>query len=254
MSIDIPSFVPKKLTNDYVTVEPAKSFDIMGPFRIFFQKEVILTLLHSGIHFAAWSMVLTSLSTELESAKYNYGVMHVGLIYLPQGLACLVGSIAIGKVMNWYYRKRMASFDRKVENLPLNERPEFNQVTTRLTLCVIPAATMIIGLIIFGWCVQYRQHIVSIIISTILIAFSSAVLLSICTTMLVDLHPEQGCASASCLNLMRCWLAALGVGVLDKMVKAMGLGGTYTLVAGLCFIGDLCLVYVLFIVKNRDQH
>ena len=42
-------------------------------------------------------MVLTSLSTELES-RYHYSVMHVGLIYLPQGIACIAGSLVVGNL------------------------------------------------------------------------------------------------------------------------------------------------------------
>lgn len=250
MTVYLPSF-QKKMTNDYVTIAHKKPFDIFGPFRIFIQKEIFLTLLPSGLHFAAWTMVLTSLSTELESSKYNYSVMHVGLIYLPQGIACLVGSMSVGRFMNWYYRRRKAAYDKQVEELPLDQRPPFNQVATRLTLCVAPALLMIIGLVIFGWCIEYNRHIISIIVSTILIAFSSSVFISICTTLLVDLHPGQGSASTSCLNLMRCWLAALGVGVLDRMIDAMNLGGTYTLVAGFCLLFDLCLVYVLHSASKR---
>ncbi|KAI5969694.1 QDR1 [Candida margitis] len=252
-TIYLPSF-QKKMTNDYVTIVGKKPFDILGPFKIFIQKEIFLILLPSGLHFAAWTMVLTSLSTELESSKYNYSVLHVGLIYLPQGIACLVGSMSVGRFMNWYYRRCRVAYDKQVEDIPLDQRPPFNQVATRLTLCVAPATLMIIGLIIFGWCIQYNQHIISIIISTILIAFASAVFISICTTLLVDLHPAQGSASTSCLNLMRCWLAALGVGVLDKMIAAMGLGGTYTLVAGFCLLFDLCLIYVLHSANKRIKH
>ncbi|KAI5954303.1 QDR1 [Candida jiufengensis] len=244
-------FFKKKMTNDVATIEPKKKFDILGPFKIFIKKEVFLILLPSGIQFAVWSMVLTSLSTELEGPKYDYSVMHVGLIYLPQGLSCFVASMTAGKAMNWYYKYRKNLFDKRMENVPKDQIPAFNIVATRITLTVVPASLMIIGLIIFGWCIQYRRHIISIIISTILIAFSSSVMIAICTTLLVDLYPNQGSASASCLNLMRCWLAALGVGVLDKMIAKLDLGGTYTLIAGICLILDLCLVYVLYCTNKE---
>ncbi|KAI5962445.1 QDR1 [Candida pseudojiufengensis] len=244
-------FFKKKMSNDIATIEPKKKFDILGPFKIFIKKEVFLVLVPSGLHFAAWSAVLTSLSTELESSKYNYGVMHVGLIYLPQGIATLVASMGVGKLMNIYYAYRKRLFDEKMKNVPKDQRPAFNIVATRLTLTIVPAALMIIGLIIFGWCIQYERHIISIIISTILISFSSSVFIAICTTMLVDLYPNQGSASTSCLNLMRCWLAALFVGVLDKMIKSLNLGGTYTLMAGLCLLFDLCLIYVLYCTNKE---
>ena len=76
-------------------------------------------------------------------------------------------------------------------------------------------------------------------------------MMSICTTMLVDLYPKQSGASASCVNLMRCWLAALFTGVLDKIISALGLGGTYTLLTGICLLTDLGLVYVLYTANQR---
>ena len=49
---------------------------------------------------------------------------------------------------------------------------------------------------------------------------------------------------------MRCWLAALGAGVLDSMINAMNVGGTYTVVAGFCILFDLALIYVLHNAKR----
>ncbi|KGQ88168.1 hypothetical protein MEO_02976 [Candida albicans P94015] len=247
--IYLPHF-KKRMNNDITTIVPATRFDLLGPLKIFFQKNVFCTLLPVGIHFAAWTMVLTSLSTELES-RYHYSVMHVGLIYLPQGIACIAGSLVVGKSLDWYYRYRKTIYDQQVECLPLDERPQFNIVATRLTLSVVPALLMIIGLVIFGWCIQYKRHIISIIISTILVSFSASVFIAICTTMLVDLYPNNGSGSTSCLNLMRCWLAALGAGVLDSMINAMNVGGTYTVVAGFCILFDLALIYVLHNAKKK---
>lgn len=240
-----------RMSNDISTLAPATKFDLLGPLKILSQIDVFCTLLPLGIHFAAWTIVLTSLSTELESDKYNYSVMHVGLIYLPQGIACIVGSLVVGRSLNWYYRYRKELYDQHVENLPIDERPPFNIISTRLTLTIVPTTFMIIGLVIFGWCIQYKQHIISIIISTILVSFSASVLIGICTTMLVDLYPNNGSGSASCVNLMRCLLAALFTGILDKMISSMGLGGTYTLIAGLCLLCDMGLVYVLYSANKK---
>ena len=248
--IYLPHF-KNKITNDYSTLQPKGPFDILGPFKIFFQKEVFCTLLPLGMHFAAWTVSLTSLSTELESAKYNYSVMKVGLVYLPQGIACFIGSLIAGRCLNWYYRYRKNLYDKQMNDVPLNDHPPFNLVASRLTLTIVPLAMMVIGLSAFGWCLEYKKPIISIIISTILISFSASVMMSICTTMLVDLYPKQSGASASCVNLMRCWLAALFTGVLDKIISALGLGGTYTLLTGICLLTDLGLVYVLYTANQR---
>ncbi|RLV95358.1 MFS antiporter QDR1 [Spathaspora sp. JA1] len=250
MFIKLPHF-KSRLTNDITSLEPKKPFDLLGPFKIFFQKIVFLTLLPSGLHFASWTIVLTSLSTELESPKYNYSVMKVGLIYLPQGIACFIGSMVIGRIMNWYYRLRKTQYEQSFSDLPLEERPPFNGVSARIVLCIVPAIFMIIGLAIFGWCIQTSQPIISIIVSTCLVSIASSSIISITSTLLVDLFPTQGSASASCLNLMRCLLAALFAGLLDIMISRLELGGTYTLMAGLNLIADMGFVYVVYIVNRR---
>ena len=154
--IYLPHF-KNKITNDYSTLQPKGPFDILGPFKIFFQKEVFCTLLPLGMHFAAWTVSLTSLSTELESAKYNYSVMKVGLVYLPQGIACFIGSLIAGRCLNWYYRYRKNLYDKQMNDVPLNDRPPFNLVASRLTLTIVPLAMMVIGLSAFGWCLEYKN-------------------------------------------------------------------------------------------------
>ncbi|KAG2730804.1 hypothetical protein G9P44_005953 [Scheffersomyces stipitis] len=246
--IYLPHF-KKRINNDTTTLEPPTSFDFLSPFKIFFKKTVFLTLLPGGLHFAAWTVTLTCISTYLEQEPYNYTVLQVGFVYLPQGLSCLVASILIGRTLNWYYRYSLKKYNDKYQDALL--KPRFNIFRARMTVCIVPAVLMIIGLVIFGWCLHYHQHIASIIVSSILIAMSSSSFIAAMTTMLVDMHPNNGSASTSCLNLMRCLQAALFSGVLENMIASMGLGGTFTLLAGLCIVLDLCLVYVVISVSKN---
>ncbi|KAG7665788.1 uncharacterized protein J8A68_000613 [[Candida] subhashii] len=242
----VPS-LKARLTNDVETLTTKASFDILGPFKIFFKPVVFFTLLPSGIFFAAWTMVLTSLSTELESPKYNFTTMQVGLVYLPQGITCAVGSLVVGRVLNRYYRYRKNNYDMKYKDVIHTQVPPFNIVKSRVYPCILPAILMVCGLVIFGWCIQYSKSLASIIISTCMISVSSSITISISATLVVDLFPGKGSASASCVNLMRCLLAAAGTGVLEKMISAMNLGGTYTLIAGLSLLSSLGFVYVVYL-------
>lgn len=255
--ITLPHF-KKKLTNDFETLVEKEPLDILSPFKILIKVPVICTLLPAGMQFASWTMTLTSISTVLEAKDggYNYGIMHVGLIYLPQGIACLVGSLLAGKVLNGYYRYRKNAYDERNKDIEPLHRPPFNKFRVRLDICVVPSVLMIIGLIIFGWCLEYKRHIVSIIISTCLISFSASSFMAAATTMLVDFYPTKGSTSTSCMNLVRCLLAAVGVAVLSKMSKHLGLGGTYTLMAGFCLLGNLLLVWIviLYSKKLNDEH
>lgn len=243
----------KKLTNDTSTLVQATRMSVLTPFRILMDLPVLCAVVPCGIQFASWTITLTSISTVLESKSYNYSVMHVGLIYLPQGIACFIGSIITGHILDRYYRYRRDAYDKKYAEVELIHRPKFNKFRVRLDVCLPPAATLIAGLIIFGWCLQMKTLIVAIIISSCLISFSTTAFMGAATTMLVDLYPTKGSTSISCMNLLRCLLAALFVGVYQKMVDAMGLGGSYTFLAGLCFLTDMLLVYFVFCKTAKDE-
>ncbi|CAN3374473.1 MFS antiporter Qdrp1 [Diutina rugosa] len=236
--------IRKQLTIDTSTLPPRASFRPWDALFIFIKPRVLATLFPVGVSFAGWTMVLSSLSTQL-GPKYNYSVIHIGLIYLPQGIVSLMSTILFGRIMNWYYRQSVRKFELKTTG----ER--FNKIRPRLDVCVVPAVLNAFGLIIFGWCIQYNQHIISIIISTCLISSSTSSFMVAVQTMLVDMFPKQSSGAASCMNLMRCWLAALFVAVLDYMTASLGLGGCYTLIAGIYVIAVAILV--LYVRHHSKQ-
>lgn len=234
--------IKRRLTNQYQSLSEQPKLDLLAPLRILVKLPVIASLIPAGLLFAAWTMTLTSISTVLESEAYNYSVMHVGLIYLPQGIACLLGSFSAGRALDMYYKYRHGAYEAKYADI--EDKPPFNKVRVRIDMCVVPACLQVVGLVIFGWCLEYKRHIISIIISTCLISASSSAFIAAVTTMLVDLFPLQSSASSSCMNLVRCLLAAVGVAVLEKMVSALSLGGTYTLLAGMCLASYPLIIFV----------
>ena len=132
-----------------------------------------------------------------------------------------------------------------------NERPMFNIRKVRLELCVFTTVSLICFSIIFGWCLQYRVNIAPILIAAFVISFCSVAQLSAITTLLVDMYPGQASALTSCVNFVRCILAAVGIGVLQNMVNAMGEGGTYTLMAGFCLIAEAVLYYTAYLARKK---
>lgn len=226
----------KQLTNDTLTLSPRASFRPWHPLVIFVKPRVLATLFPVGILFASWNMCLLLLLTQL-GPRYNYLVIHIGLIYLPQGIVLLILTILIGRIMNWYYRRSVTKFELQPTT------GQFNKMRPRLDICVVPAILNTFGLIIFGWCIQYDQHIVLIIISTCLISSLTSSFIVAVQTMLVDMFPRQSLGATLCMNLMRCWLAALFVAVQDYMSASLGFGGSYTLMAGIYVLAVAVLVF-----------
>ena len=244
----LPHF-KRKLTNDTSTLQQKTKFDLLAPLKILIQPICWCTLLPAGLCFASWTIVLTSISTELESAPYNYSVMHVGLVYLPQGVLCLLSSIVTGTILNRYYLYRKGLHDEKYKNAEM--KPKFNMVRARLDLCIFPAVLNIVGMLIFGWCLHFHKSVVAIIISSVLVSTAATCFMSISTTLMVDMFPGRSNAATSCLNLVRCLLAALFTGILDNMINSLKLGGAYTLVTGLCALSYIPLSFMIHDYSKR---
>lgn len=240
----------KRLTDDVDTLAPKRRFDILAPFKMLGHVDIALTLFPLGLKFAIWTMVLTSLS-RLEGGSYQYSVLKVGYIYLPQGVTCFIGSFVSGKLLDISYKRGLAKYESKFGDLPKDEAPEFNSLRTRMTTLLAPCLLQCFGSIIYGWCLQYEMNISSIIISTCMISYASSSSISIGMTILVDLNPEMASTSASLMNLTRCLLAALGTGVLSKMTESMNLGGCYTFWGILSILSDLLLVYLAYWRNER---
>lgn len=250
--IKLPHF-QKKMDQDMSTLRPKVPLNFLDPFKILIDKQVLSVLVPVGLQYASWFMALTSISS-MEKAPYNYSIIHVGLVYLPQGIFCLIGPFLTGYLLNAYYRRCHAQYEKKYGSLPKSERPPFNIYMTRLAICLPLALLIIVGLLIFGWCLHFHMNVASIIISSILISFAAASFQSAATTLLVDLYPGKGSTLTSCMNLVRCLLGALFVGVLDKMTKSMGLGGCYTFMAALCLLSNVLLVYMAMTISKELKH
>lgn len=241
-----------RLSNNIDTLLPrSSSFSkILVPFKIMMKKDVLVALIPAGFQYTVWTMTLTSLSTTLE-IKYKYSMIHIGICYIPSGIATVLGSLVSGRVLDWNYKRRKFTHDVKYADLAEHEKPEFNIRKVRLELCIFTTVSLVTFSIVFGWCLQYRVNIAPILIAAFVISFCSVAQLSAITTLLVDMYPGQGSALTSCVNFIRCILAAIGIGVLQNMVDAMGEGGTYTLMAGFCLIAEAALYSTAYYARKK---
>ncbi|KAK6460077.1 multidrug resistance transporter [Scheffersomyces coipomensis] len=239
----------KRMTNDISTKRERPPADVLEVYKIFLKKEVFITLLPAAFQFATWTMSLTTLSTSLEQ-RYGLSVIHIGLCYLAPGIGTLLGSVITGRIMDRIYKAKKAKYDIKYQDVPKEERPEFDILTTRVQFTIYPTIITIIFTIIYGWCIQKTVNLSIVLISAFIMSYCAVAYLGAMMTLLVDLFPDNGSAASGCLNLIRCLLGAAGVGALQPMVSSMGEGGCYTLMAGFCFI-SYGMLY--FMIKSRNR-
>ncbi|KAK6455513.1 uncharacterized protein RJT20DRAFT_3186 [Scheffersomyces xylosifermentans] len=92
------------MNNDLSSLAKLAPIDILGSFKIFFQKKVFFCLLPLGLQFTTWTMSLTTLSTSLET-KYGFSIIRIriGLCYLAHGIGTLIGSLVSGRILDYIY-------------------------------------------------------------------------------------------------------------------------------------------------------
>lgn len=246
-------YYSKRLTDKEGKSLERKSETKFNPFRPFMllrELEITLILLPCSLFFATWTMSQVSLTTSL-SRDYHYSSLKVGLCFFAPGMSTIFGTILSGKSLNWIYKKRKNAYIKKLGDLKSGQNiPPFDIIRARLCFSVGPTALMVASCITYGWCLEYKEPVAVILVLSFLLTFGVMYTLNVAPTLLVDLHPRESGGSTSLNNLFRCGMSAIFVSFISKMNQSMSLGGTYTLMGGLCIIGIVILQVVMLDSKK----
>lgn len=226
---------------------------------------VIFALVPNSIIYATWVMSQTTMTLSLTDS-YHYEPIQVGLCFLAPGIACCTSAILCGKLLNYAYRKqqegeriknkgtKVRSSDGSVEpqSSALNADPQNphivhqpNIIRARLKYFQPSNLSVVVSTVLYGWTVNQHWNVAAIIVFAVLLTISSMYPQTATNTLLVDLHPESSGTVTSLNNLFRCGLASVFVSCISKMNTSLTIGGTYSLMAGICVISSICLPFVL---------
>lgn len=228
---------------DYDTVDKnVPKLDLTSAFKITAQPEIILSLFPAGLQFAMWTLMLSALSSELLASPYNYKLTIVGVCYLPAGIGGLVGSFVTGKIIDIYYKKLINKFQKGKEEGNIAPDAQFNTIKARLAAALPQNFISVISFLLFGWSVDQGWPIAAVLVTSCISSFCTMSTLSTSSTLLVDLYPSKSSTATSCFNFIRCTLSAIFMGCFAKMKSAMTVGGTFSFLCGLVFVGNFLLL------------
>ncbi|ANB14805.1 Qdr2p [Sugiyamaella lignohabitans] len=219
-----------------VIPERTNRVSFFGTIKLLRELDVVLVLIPNALHYTTWFMVLTSMSSLL-SSEYGFSSSKVGLAYLASGAGSLLGSIVSGRLMTYRYRKVLAQFkaDCAAKGKPVNMH-EFTIQKARMDVTMAASIILCGSCIIYGWTIQKHVHYIVPILSTFLTSSSATYVINTSSTLLVDLFPNESASSTAVVNLTRCLLCAVGLAVVDKMIRSLGAGGAFTLMSGICIL------------------
>lgn len=224
---------------DYDSLDHSEvKIDLISALKIIAHPEIIMSLMPAGLQFALWTLTLTSISSQLAEAPYNYSLTIIGICYLPAGISGLIGSFCTGKVIDIYYKSALRKFQQRQEQGLIAPDARFNILKARLITALPQNFVSVVAFTIFGWSVQKGWHIAVPLVTSGIGSFCAMSTLSTSSTLLVDLYPSKSSTATSCYNFIRCSLSAIFMACFAKMKASMTVGGTFTFISGLVFIGN----------------
>ncbi|KAK2794177.1 hypothetical protein FQN52_009259 [Onygenales sp. PD_12] len=209
-------------------------FSPLGPARILLSLETTFSLLFVSLCYSMWQMALTAISP-LFNHNHNLTDSQLGLVFLANGIGCILGTTSTGKLLNIDYHRIKSNYTGPPEDFPLEH--------ARLRTAWLWAGMQAASILVFGWTLDKHVHISVPIITTFILGWTTTSIQCVVFTFLVDVYPERGATATAALNLIRCLLGGGGAAVVFPIINRIGAGWTFTLLAGI-LVGGLGLLAV----------
>lgn len=216
------------------------------PLRLLaFHPIIQIASLISAFWYGTLYIVLSSFST-LWTSYYGERVSTSGLHYIACALGEIVGAQAAGPLMDVLYRYMAdRSEDKK-------HKPEF-----RITLCYPGGFLAPLGLFIYGWKSQYREHWILVDIGVFVFAAAGQFNGMPLQAYIIDAYPEHVSSALATSQFLRSLTAFLFPLFVPSMYSALGYGWGNSLLgfAGLFFglPAPAILWYWGVRLRNRTQ-
>jgi MFS family permease len=206
---------------------------ILAPLRFLVEKDVFCTLAFGAIVYTIWSMA-TSSTTALFQPRFGLSNLQTGLIFLPNGLACVTGSYLTGKLLDRDYRLVESQY-RIAKNIPAETELSSKKLADfpvsrarlRSTWIIVPVFLLSVG----GYGFTVESPILTSTPSMALplflqavIAFTATAIFTQNSALVVDLFPGASASATAVNNLMRCSIGAIGVAVVQVVIDRVGAG------------------------------
>ena len=209
---------------------------ITRPLEALSEKDIFVTLLFGSFVYAFWSMVTTS-TTSIFIWKYKYSESVVGLLFLPNGIGCILGSYITGRIMDRDYRKVEAEFmaTHSLEpgtGISLRKRTDFPIEKARLRSMWWITATFITAMACYGPSLKLPNPAMPLVLQ-FMISFTATSTFSMNSALMIDFYPGSSASATAVNNFVRCSVGATGVSVIQPLINSVGTIFAFPILAGI---------------------
>ncbi|KAK4187908.1 major facilitator superfamily domain-containing protein [Podospora australis] len=213
---------------------------VFAPLRFLFEKDVFVTLFFGAVVYTIWSMV-TSSTTALFQERYHLSNLQTGLIFLPNGAGCVLGSQLTGKVLDRDYKvveARYRAGHGLSADVPLNRKKlaDFPVSRARLRSSWYLIILFVFSVAGYGFAISspllaHKPGMGLPLFLQFVIAFTATAIFTQNSALMVDLYPGASASATAVNNLIRCSLGAAGVAAVQFIIDDIGAGVTFLIFA-----------------------
>ncbi|KAK5115734.1 hypothetical protein LTR62_000823 [Meristemomyces frigidus] len=188
----------------------------IGTLKVLADFESALILLATAFAVSCFYAISTGASVAF-STLYGFDDLYVSLMFLPIGTG---GYRRHAKKLNFPVLKNRQT---DLSNFPIE------QARLQIALPMFGlAATSIIG---YGWMLSHKLSLAGPIIMLFILGYSLIAASQVLNVLIIDIYPGQPATATAANNVSRCLLGAAATAAIGPMVKAMGNGWSYTVLA-----------------------
>lgn len=194
-----------------------------------------------GVGYATYSCLQASLSS-LFLDIYEISGLASGLIYIPFGVACALSAFGTGKLLDRNFRKTATELGVPVTRNKADNLSTFPIEKARLRT-IVPLVSLSAGLIVaYGWQLQTGVVMAGPLVTQFFIGLSIQAMFTALSTLLVDVNQECPSTAQAACNLVRCEMAAGYLAALDPLLRAIGPGWTFLVLAAILLLSASMLL------------
>ncbi|OCL09899.1 putative MFS transporter [Glonium stellatum] len=200
--------------------------NIYAAILIIFEKDVGLLMFFMSLFVMANYAMLVPLQDVIRR-QYDFNDLQVGLCYIPFSVGAIVGSVIVGKLLNWNYARVARSIGMSADRKKGDDLRKFPIERARLDLMWPWTALAVAMIVTWGWVVGSKTNLAAPLVILFFAGAGVSGPVSILSTLLVDLYPMNPGRVSSSFNLTRASLSAVGTAVVQYIIDAWGYGYTY---------------------------
>ncbi|KAB8236355.1 major facilitator superfamily domain-containing protein [Aspergillus alliaceus] len=153
--------------------------------KLFLNNRTSVLLLHSGLIYASSYTVLSNMPDQLQE-KYGLGTLH-NLCYFAPGIGAMPSILVVGRLPDWYFRRYAKRFGLELNKDKLQDLTDISIKIARLQVCLPLLLFTGISLIAYGWTMQARTPLATLMIFLFLQSFGSSSAFLGFSNLIIDL-------------------------------------------------------------------